>query len=112
MKGSIGDPQRIAHILEAIEEIEGYIKGVNYATFLDKSIIRFATIKQLEIIGEAANHISKELQLSTPDISWREIISLRNFLVHEYFGVDEIIIWQIITVDIPHLKEKLNNITF
>ena len=48
--------------------------------------------------------------MNTPDISWREIISLRNFLVHEYFGVDEIIIWQIITVDIPQLKEKLKAI--
>jgi len=107
MKGKFGDPQRIAHILEAIEQIESYIYGINYSTFLEKSVIRFATIKQLEIIGEAANHISSDLQMNTPDISWREIISLRNFLVHEYFGVDEIIIWQIITVDIPQLKEKL-----
>lgn len=107
MKGKFGDPQRIAHILEAIEEIESYIHGINYSIFLEKSVIRFATIKQLEIIGEAANHISNDLQMITPDISWREIISLRNFLVHEYFGVDEIIIWQIITVDIPQLKEKL-----
>ncbi|GAB2633261.1 HepT-like ribonuclease domain-containing protein [Belliella aquatica] len=107
MKGKIGDPQRLLHILDAISEIESYIDGIEFSTFSKKSIIRFATIKQLEIIGEAANHLSKELQINTPDISWREIISLRNVLVHEYFGVDEILIWQIITVDIPQLKEKL-----
>lgn len=73
-------------------------------------MIRFAAIKQLEIIGEAANHLTKEFQMKTPDISWREIISLRNVLIHEYFGVDEVLVWQIITVDIPSLKEKLSSV--
>ena len=50
MKGKFANPQRIAHILEAIEQIESYIHGINYSTFLEKSVIRFATIKKLEII--------------------------------------------------------------
>ncbi|EOZ93743.1 hypothetical protein A33Q_3689 [Indibacter alkaliphilus LW1] len=88
MKGKIGDPQRISHILEAIQEIENYINGVDFLSFSKNSMIRFATIKQLEIIGEAANHLTHEFKLKTSDISWREIVSLRNVLVHEYFGVD------------------------
>ncbi|MGY6521633.1 MAG: HepT-like ribonuclease domain-containing protein [Mongoliitalea sp.] len=110
MKGRIGDFQRIAHILEAIEEIENYVWDIDFNTFKEKSVIKYASIKQLEIIGEASKHLSNEFQAKTPHIKWREIIGLRNFLVHEYFGVDEKIIWQIITVDIPELKEKLKSI--
>lgn len=60
MKGEFGDPQRLIHILKAIEEIESYIDGIDYSSFLEKSVVKFAVIKQLEIIGEAANHISNE----------------------------------------------------
>ncbi|UJP66635.1 HepT-like ribonuclease domain-containing protein [Mongoliitalea daihaiensis] len=110
MKGKIGDSQRIAHILEAIEEIESYTQDVDFNIFIKKSIIKYASIKQLEIIGEAANHLSNDFRTKTSHIKWPEIIGLRNFLVHEYFGVDEKIIWQIITVDIPELREKLKSI--
>lgn len=110
MKGRLADSQRILHIIEAIQEIENYIQGVDFSTFSKNSMIRFAAIKQLEIIGEAANHLTQEFRLKTSDISWREIISLRNVLIHEYFGVDEVLVWQIITVDIPILKEKLSTV--
>jgi uncharacterized protein with HEPN domain len=68
MRGKLGDPQRLLHIMDAINEIESYINGVDFSTFSKKSMIRFATIKQLEIIGEAANHLTKEFQLKTTDI--------------------------------------------
>lgn len=55
MKGKIGDKQRLLHILEAITEIEGYTTKTNFESFLENSMMRFASIKQIEIIGEAAN---------------------------------------------------------
>jgi len=61
----------------------------------------------MEIIGEAARHLSSETKAVYPDIEWKEITGLRNFLVHEYFGVDTELLWQIISVDIPVLYEKL-----
>lgn len=107
MRGRIGDEQRIAHIQEAIEEIEQYIKGISSTDFKSKSIIRFASIKQIEIIGEAAKNITEETKSGYPDIEWKEIAGLRNILVHEYFGIDADLIWQIVTIDIPELKVKL-----
>lgn len=107
MKGRIGDQQRLLHIKEAIEEIKAYIEGVDYSEFTANSMMRFATIKQIEIIGEAARHLSLETKAVFPDIEWKEIIGLRNFLAHEYFGVDRELLWQIIRVDIPNLYGKL-----
>ncbi len=60
MKGKIGDRQRLIHILEAITEIEKYISDTDLKDFLSNSMMRFASIKQLEIIGEAANYITAE----------------------------------------------------
>ena len=73
-------------------------------------MVRFACIKQLEIIGEASNHISQDLKSNNSQISWEEIISLRNVLVHEYFGVDATLVWQIIETDIPELKSDMEKI--
>lgn len=107
MRGRIGDVQRIAHIHEAIGEIEEYIKGISEIDFKSKSMIKFASIKQIEIIGEAARYLTDETKSRYPDIEWKEISGLRNILVHEYFGIDADLIWQILTIDIPELKGKL-----
>ena len=61
----------------------------------------------LWIIGEASNHISEEIKNQFSDIEWTQIIGMRNIFVHEYFGVDLILVWEIIKNDLPVLKEKV-----
>lgn len=73
-------------------------------------MMRFACIKQMEIIGEASNHLSTELKLRFTDIEWNLIIGVRNVFVHEYFGVDSKLVWEIIRKDIPEMKAKIINI--
>lgn len=107
MKDKLGDKQRLVHIFEAIQEIEKYINNADFDEFMSNSMMRFACIKQIEIIGEASNFISEETQVKFESIEWRKIIGLRHVLVHEYFGVDSTLIWQIIGKDIPDLKSKL-----
>lgn len=104
MKDLKGDKARLLHILDAISEIEGYTQDFNFEDFFRVSMARFASIKQLEIIGEAANHISTDLIDKYPDVEWRKIIALRNILIHEYFGVDAKIVWDIIQENLPYLK--------
>jgi uncharacterized protein with HEPN domain len=106
----MGDAQRLEHILQAISEIENYISGVSEAEFLDNSMMRFASIKQIEIIGEAANYISAETKSLFTDLQWSQIVGMRHILVHEYFGIDVRLIWQIILKDIPDLKQKIMQI--
>ena len=70
-------------------------------------MMRFACIKQMEIIGEASNHITPALKLKFSDIEWAQIVGMRNVFTHEYFGIDSSLVWQIIMNDIPELKEKI-----
>ena len=107
MKDNIGDRARILHIRDAIEEIKSYVKECDFNTFEENSMMHNACIKQLEIIGEAANRISDELKDTCPEIKWAEIIGLRNILIHEYFGVDIKVIWDIIQFDLPDFENKL-----
>ncbi len=73
-------------------------------------MMRFASIKQMEIIGEASNKISKDLKSKFSEIEWVQIIGMRNVFAHEYFGIDSSLVWEIIKNDIPELKEKVENI--
>lgn len=107
MKGRTGDKARLHHILDAINEIENYISGISFNIFSNSSEKKFATVKQLEIIGEAANKITKETKTDYPEVEWIKIIALRNILVHEYYVIDETIVWNIITADLPDLKEQI-----
>lgn len=73
-------------------------------------MMRFACVKQIELIGEASNHISEELRTRFNDVEWHEIIALRNVLVHQYFGIIDNILWDSIQNDLPVLKAKIENI--
>ena len=73
-------------------------------------MMKFASVKQIEIIGEAANHISDETKEKFSEIQWRQITGLRHVLVHEYFGIDSRLIWQIIVDDIPLLKIRIKEV--
>ena len=107
MRGRLGDNARLNHIFDAIVEIESYLTNAEYDTFLNNSMMRFACIKQMEIIGEASDHISKEIKTQFSDIEWSQIKGMRNIFVHEYFGIDSRLVWEIIKHDLPDLKSKV-----
>lgn len=110
MRSKPGDEIRLRHILDAIKEIEKYLIEVDFEVFVENSMMRFACIKQMEIIGEASNHVSAELKAKFTDIEWAQIIGMRNIFIHEYFGVDSSVVWEIIKKDIPELEAKIMNI--
>ncbi|MBI3883077.1 MAG: DUF86 domain-containing protein [Sphingobacteriales bacterium] len=98
------------HILDAIDEIHTYLIAADLSIFIANSMMRFACIKQMEIIGEASNHLSAELKSKFSDIEWAQIVGMRNVFAHEYFGIDSSLVWEIIKNDIPELKEKIDHI--
>lgn len=107
MRGKLGDKARLMHILEAINEIENYTSNVEFNEFVLNSMMRFACIKQMEIIGEASNHISQDIKVRFSTIEWSQITGMRNVFVHEYFGIDIRLVWEIIKNDLPELKSKI-----
>lgn len=109
MKGRVTDLIRVKHILKAISEVESYVSGVSYDQFLLDSEKKYATIKQIEIVGEACNHLSSKYKTSHPDIEWKSINGFRNISIHEYFGVDFRIVWEIANDDLPVLKQQFTN---
>ena len=111
MRGKIGDKERLGHILDAITEIEAYTANIELKDFLANSMMRFASIKQIEIIGEAANYITPETKALFTEIQWKQIVGMRHILIHEYFGIDESLVWQVITQDIPRLKIAITKIS-
>ena len=110
MKKELVEKVRVSHVLDAINEVEKYLTGVSYNDFLANSEKKFATIKQVEIIGEACNRISKEFKDKYPKIKWKEINGFRNISIHEYFGIDYQIVWEIAQNDLPFLKEQFSNL--
>lgn len=104
MKEMLTDKIRVQHILDAIAEVEQYLWEVSPEGFAENSEKRFATIKQIEIIGEACNQITLTFKEAHPEILWKPIRGFRNISIHEYFGIDFKLVWEIATVDLPVLK--------
>ncbi len=99
----------LRHILDAIEKIDSYV-SVGRDVFMTTSHWQDATIRQLEIIGEATKRLSKALRSSQSEIPWRRIAGLRDVLIHDYLGVDLEAVWQITQRDIPKLRISLEKI--
>lgn len=107
MRGRLGDKARLNHIIDALVEVENYVMNADFEAFMNNSMMRFACIKQMEIIGEASDHISDDIKTQFSDIEWGQIKGMRNVFVHEYFGIDANLVWEIIKHDLPDLKKKV-----
>lgn len=105
------DKTNIEEILYAIFHIEDYLKTISsLEELLENNLIYDAVQMNFILIGEAAKRISQEMKTKNPEIDWKGIIGYRNFVVHEYFGVDIKVLWGAITYEIPKLKSELQKI--
>ena len=105
------DPQVfLKHILESIEAIEDYSKDFHEELFMINREKQDAIIRRVEIIGEAVKNLPEDFKKAHPEISWEEINAMRNKLIHEYFGVDLSLIWQVVKKDLNPLKEQIKKL--
>lgn len=102
---------RLEHIQDCVEK-NGELTTLlrTYDNFENNWIERDAMIRNFEIIGEASNHISEELKTKYPDVAWVEMKGMRNFITHEYFGLQLDSIWDTAINDIPALKTQIQKI--
>lgn len=92
------------------EKCLSYTDGMDQQQFVDSGITYDATLRNLELIGEAASRVPDDICAAHPEIPWRMIIATRNWLIHDYLGIDDDTIWSIIQDDIPALIPQLKKI--
>lgn len=100
------DRERLLHILEAIERVEKYAAH-GQETFRRDELIQNWMVRHIQVIGEAARVLSRQFREQHVEIPWSDIIGMRHVMVHEYFGIDLDIVWQVVSADLPDLKRKI-----
>jgi uncharacterized protein with HEPN domain len=104
------DTVYLLHILDAMDLIAEYTKGMSENEFLSNSMAHDAVVRQIEIIGEAARNDSTEIQEKYPKLPWAKMIGIRNKVIHEYFNVNYSVVWDTINEDLPLLKRSIKKI--
>jgi len=99
----------LEHIIDCIDRIEEYTESDQF-TFMNSSMVQDAVTRNLQILSESTQKISDPLKQQYPDINWRAISGFRNVLVHDYLGLDNQQIWQVIENRLPNLKEQIESI--
>ncbi len=90
------------------EKVLAYTDGLDQASFVASGLNYDATVRNLELIGEAATNIPDEVRRDYPQISWRMVVATRNKLIHGYLGIDNDTLWSIIQTDVPALLSELH----
>ncbi len=101
------DKIRILHILDGCETVARFVEGRERSALDSDEMLRFALVRAIEVIGEAATRVSPSARAELSDIPWTQISSMRNRLIHAYFEVDHDIVWQTAIADIPDLHQAL-----
>ena len=101
------DRLRLQHMLDACDALIEFMRGKNEDDLVTDKLLVSGVTRQIEIIGEAANMLTIELRNEHPDVPWRQIIGMRNNVIHEYFAVQTETVWDVVTNDVPVLRDQL-----
>ena len=103
MREPLRDKERLEHIKAAIDRILRYTSDKSYEDLVADDMMYYAVVKNIEIIGEAANMLTQRFQQTHPETPWKMVKGMRNYIVHEYFQIDDIVVWDVIKNNIPEL---------
>ncbi len=107
MREPVRDRERLEHILAAINRVARYTKDKTYEDLLADDMMYYAVVKNIEMMGEAANMLTPEFQDSHPDTPWKMVKGMRNYIVHEYFQIDNAVVWDVVTNELSELKKQI-----
>lgn len=107
MREQSRDIERLRHIVNSIAHIEDFLRGKSLEQMKDDVMCYHAVVYNIMIIGEAANMLTNEFRDRHSEIPWRQIIDMRNVLVHGYYATSPLFIWETYTNDLPLLKQQI-----
>jgi len=105
-----GDALYLQHIIDAIAQIEEYVKEIDEDAFNMNHLVQDGVIRQIIVIGEAVKLLSDDLRKKYDEVSWQDIAGMRDKLVHRYFGIDLEKVWDTVKEDLPALSEEVKKI--
>ncbi len=100
----------LQHIIDEIMFLEKETKGIDSAGFFKNELLKRASARSLEIIGEAVKNLSDDFTLQNADIEWKKLAGLRDKIIHFYFGVNWDIVWDVIITKLPEIKGKIEKL--
>ena len=107
MREPLRDRERLEHILAAIDRVLRYTKDKTHADLVADDMMYYAVVKNIEIMGEAANMLTQEFVATHPDTPWKMVRGMRNYIVHEYFQIDSTVVWDVVSNNLPELREQV-----
>ena len=107
MREPLKDRERLLHILNAIDRVNRYVKGKSFEDLQKDDMMYYAVVKNIEMMGEAANMLTFEFREAHPETQWKQITNMRNFLIHGYHNVEEDLVWEAISVDLAPIREQM-----
>lgn len=103
----------LLYLNQALDAVNGaltFTRGMNLESFETDELVQNASIRQMEILGEAVKRLDADFIGRYPEVSWSNIVAMRNLLIHEYDEVDVVVVWKTIENDLPLLKNQLEEI--
>jgi len=97
-------------ILDAMEKATAFIQGMTYEQFAQDAKTVFAVIRALEIVGEATKQIPQSVKNSYPEVPWRQMAGMRDKLIHDYSGVNLVVVWKTVIEDVPKLEPLMRQV--
>ena len=107
---SLSPPEYIRHILDEIDYILSRISDMDYESFVRDETFKRAFVRSIEVIGETSKKLPDDIKAMQSDIEWRKVSGMRDRLIHDYFGVDYTIVWDVVLNKLPDLRLKFHDL--